>query len=156
MDLAREDVHIALRARGAADPDHVQVSIVEVVWGLWASPSYLSEAGTPADRDAALRHPLLLPAVSGPDMGELPLPPPTGTRVRLQTDDLAVLEAAAQAGAGLAVLPSAEGMARAGLVAVLPALWGAPQAICAVYHRRWRQQPEVRAFLAFARRWYVP
>lgn len=156
VDLAREDIHVAIRAQGAADLDHVRTTIASSQWALWGAPAYRERFGWPSGPNALAGHRLALPALRGPAYGALPVDPPPGVDVVLRTDDLGVIDAVVQAGAALGVLPRLVGQGRPGMDEVLPELAGPAQPVFAVFHRRWRRDPAVRAFVAHAKGWYAP
>ena len=156
LDLAAEDVDLAVRAGGVAAPDQVVVPLLTAIWALRAHPRYLDARGWPRTLDDLAGHDLLLPVVGGdPRYWPLPCPIPRRAVERLRTNDLGVLRAAACAGLGVGLLNVVLGHDDDGLTRVLPELQSPPTTLSLVYPEDRRADPRVRAFVAYAREFWA-
>ena len=107
-DLAKGDADIALRMMRPEEPDLVARRAFECAWCVYASASYLLLRGQPATADELAHHDLLLYAEV------LHSAPPTrwlesykdSAPMASRFDSLETVREAAQAGAGIAVLPA--------------------------------------------------
>lgn len=127
VDLARDGFDLALRVSPGRlkGPSLVARKVGEVVFGIYASPSYLARRGTPKSSEDLLAldwlgfagtPPLLLRRSGLPEKV-------IGVRPRVFADDMAFLRETLKQGAGLGLLPSfvADAELAAGtLVRVLP------------------------------------
>ncbi|NZA27107.1 LysR family transcriptional regulator [Luteimonas sp. SJ-92] len=157
VDIVQEGYDIAVRCHFAPLPDsgliQRQVMVEPVV--LVASPGYLQRHGAPAAPADLAGHDGLLTAadntiwrLSGPDGGEAAV----GPRARMMANESTALLAAADAGLGIACLPSllcADALRAGRLVRVLPA-WhaGTISTTLLLPHRR-GLLPGVRATVEF-------
>jgi DNA-binding transcriptional LysR family regulator len=126
LDLVRDRIDAALRMsqRPLHDSTLSARKLGRLTMGLFASPAYLGERGTPRSPRELAGHQWVVFRLGAPmrldGPGEPVLPPPRG---RLACDDGANLRAAIRAGAGIGVLPSFVAEAdveRGQLIPVLP------------------------------------
>jgi DNA-binding transcriptional LysR family regulator len=160
IDLVDEGVDVAIRIREQLDTD-ADVQFKKIGMSkriLVAAPQLLAEGGGPAEPDDLARFPLLHQQHK-PGPSSWTLTNRAGRhqtlefQPRLATGDFGILVAAACAGAGIALLPSANctsELASGRLVRVL-APWGAPDGILhLVFASRRGMLPGVRAVIEFA------
>jgi DNA-binding transcriptional LysR family regulator len=160
-DLVAEDVDLALRGHRGQLPDRaglVARQLATIDAGLFASPTYLNERGTPAQTSELAGHDLLAPglAVFG---GTWPfVPEALGSpldfepRLRLRSNEFRSLLAAAIGGLGVAPCPlflAREAVVDGGLVRVLPTTTFSAGSISAVWPRSRNLSPRVRSMVDF-------
>lgn len=161
VDLVGEGYDVALRAGSIADPNLIARRLWSAdVVGVMA-PALAARVGLPATPEALEG----LPCILGFGGGESPLrrwPLRDGRTVpvqgRLASDDLGLLLAAAEGGAGVALLPAplvAAPLAAGRLLPVLPSVLGAQAAMSVVTVERTRSAPRVRAFVAHVVAWFA-
>ncbi|MCZ4279201.1 LysR family transcriptional regulator [Kiloniella laminariae] len=106
-DVARREVDIAFRTGGGATTGLLEVPLLELEYGLWASETYLERRGRPASATDLEDH--LLIAFSerymGLDTMQLFRPEQLAKNIVFRSDNVAVQARAAQAGLGIAFLP---------------------------------------------------
>ena len=159
VDVIGEGIDVALRVRNRLDDDGELVlrRFGEINLLLVASPEYLRRAGTPADPSALGDHQTL--SISEDEARQRwELHGPDGAvaqvqiRPRVMAQDFSVVQAAAIAGLGIALLPEpacAEAVRRGELQVVLRD-WRLPQGIChAVFPSRRGLLPAVRVFIDY-------
>jgi DNA-binding transcriptional LysR family regulator len=160
VDLIEEGFDLALRVRSRLDDDASLVlrRLGEVQELLVASPAYLARAGRP-QQPAELAALATLNMVEDPNRQQWELHGPDGEvqrvalgRPRLMGFDFRLLQAAAVAGQGIALLPDlvcAESLHAGELEVVLPQ-WRLPLGIChLVYPTRRGVLPAQRALIEF-------
>lgn len=130
VNLVEDGIDIALRGHVGPLPDStlIQRTVARAPWFLFASPSYLESAGTPATPEDLGSH-AGLKAGWRPERGEWSLLGPQDARYtvhfrpRLCSDDMSTLKRAAAAGLGVVALPGyvcREELEAGELVRVLP------------------------------------
>lgn len=146
VDLLHEGFDLAIRlgtlptsapsvepANPQSNPFPVLHKLGELTYGLYASPTYLTQHGTPADGDDLRQHPLLMVSTTGQRgwrlltlSRELRIEGPA----RLRANNSLLMRDAAVSGLGIALLPNLIGkeeVTRGTLKRVLSA-WSAPKA----------------------------
>jgi len=112
VDLIEQGIDIAIRAHGDLLPDSTLIHrrMASVDWGLFASPDYLEEVGTPITPEQLENH-VGLKLGWRPDDGSWALRHRDGSsfsipyRPRLCSDDMFTLKKAASVGLGIVGLP---------------------------------------------------
>lgn len=143
LDFIEDDVDLAIREGPLDDSSLTARKLRDVAVVACASPAYLARRGRPRAIDDLVRHELLVVPASGPASDVTRLRGRSGRRLalvpRIRVNDLLVLAALAEAGAGVALLPdyvADDALARGSLVRVLPRI-GLPRlAMHAVYPSR--------------------
>ena len=153
VDLRREGYDLALRAGVLSEPGLVARTLVRDALIAVASPAYLKAHGTPRSARALREHRCL----TGFERGEVPRthwPRRGGGKVPIEgqfvSNDLLLLEAAARAGLGIALLPMGlvtRLLERGELVHVLPDLIREEARVALVYPQKEFLPPQVRAFI---------
>ena len=149
-DLTRGEADIAVRLYRPDAPDLVVRRVRNMAFGLYASPPYLSQYGTPTTADALLSHRFI-------DYGELlsdqsesrwlqSLAP--SARYVLRSDSIVTRINAAQAGTGIAVLPHVL-TRNTELVQILADHAPPDRTIWLVVHQDLRDAPRMRVVLDF-------
>ncbi|MDP2310993.1 MAG: LysR family transcriptional regulator [Pseudomonadota bacterium] len=161
VDLIAAGYDVAIRASSDLDPWLVARTLARVRVMAVASPAYLSRVGTPQAPGELMDHKCLV----GFTRGERPAthwPLEGGGAVRVEgivvSNDITLLQAAALAGVGIALLPEilvAEHLAAGRLVHVLADRVGARTLLAIVYPEREFLPPAVRAFVDFVAAWGV-
>lgn len=154
VDLAAEDVDVAVRIGDVADDGLVPFALGAVRWVLVASPAYLGRAGTPRRPEDLARHARLVfrspsgadaPWLLGAGPDAAPLPDPL-----IRVDQGQLLVDAAVAGLGISQVFDflvAPALGRGELVEVLPGLLPPGPQVHAVVRPSRRRVPRVRAAL---------
>lgn len=162
VDLIEAGLDLAVRAHTGPLPDSslIQRHLAPAPWGLFASPTYLEEAGvpsTPADLDGHAG----LKLGWKPEVGQWSLKGPDGFNFslpyepRLCSDDMVTLKHAAAAGLGIIGLPAyicREDVRAGGLVRVLPEWTAGDAEISLLMPSRQGVMPAVTAFANFLRK----
>lgn len=119
LNMSNRAAEVALRVT-SAPPDHlIGRRLVDIPWGLYASPRYLEHRGKPTGFDALSGHDLI--GAAGPQArreGFARIDREFRDRVVVRCDDLTAMAACARQGLGLALLPA--DVARDGLHLALP------------------------------------
>ena len=113
VDLIEAGLDLAIRAHTGPLPDSslIQRHLAPARWGLFASPTYLAEAGTPKAPEQLAGHAGLKLGWK-PEAGHWTLKGPDGSdfslayKPRLCSDDMVTLKHAASAGLGIIGLPA--------------------------------------------------
>jgi DNA-binding transcriptional LysR family regulator len=159
VDLIDERIDVAVRGM-KADPvasDIIQSRICTIRWGLLASPAYLSTRPVQAIEDLADADALMYRTLDTVDQAwkmydEADTESLQQTKMRLQSDNLAVLKAAALAGLGICELPlyaCREELAARALVHVLPVLRPRFGRLAVLFPSRRGLTPAARSFADF-------
>jgi DNA-binding transcriptional LysR family regulator len=160
VNIVEEGFDLALRASAHLSPNLIARPLISMPFLLVAAPDYLARKGHPAHPDELEQHEILAYSLVKTD--RLPLIGPAGelsVRVRpvLQSNNEAMLLAAAVAGMGLGLMP--EGLAERDLesgrlVMALPEYRPPASQLFAVYASRRYLSAKVRVFIDFlAEQW---
>ncbi|WP_425062692.1 LysR substrate-binding domain-containing protein [Pyruvatibacter mobilis] len=165
VDLVETGIDMAIR--GHADPlppsSLIQSRLAPVVWHLFAGPSYLDSAGTPARPEDLETH-AGLKLGWRPEAGNWSLRGPGDTHVSIPftpllcSDDMVTLKQCAADGQGIVALPAyvcREEVARGKLVRVLPDWTAGDAQLSLLTPSRRGQPPAVKALSAILRE-HVP
>jgi DNA-binding transcriptional LysR family regulator len=154
VDLVGEGVDLAIRATELDDSTLVARRFRKISWGLWASPGYLSERGTPRTPSDLNRHEGVmfsrrptLRANKGSQKIDIPL------QGRIEADDLETVRAFVLQGQGIGALPdllAREYAADGRLVRVLPGCGWTAAPLTFVYPSQAFVPAHVRAFIDLA------
>lgn len=149
-------VDVAVRLRASGGPDLVTRKLGEVGFWVVASPGYVAEHGTPSTPDALGDHAMIeLGPPSKAHQVELRRGKetvPVRYRPIVQIDDPDAVALAAEAGVGVAVIPSfiaAPAAAAGRLVRLLPGWAPAPSPINLLYRADIAPQTRVRAYVDY-------
>ena len=161
VDLVEAGIDMAIR--GHADPlppsSLIQSRLAPVVWHLFAGPSYLDSAGTPARPEDLETH-TGLKLGWRPETGNWSLRGPGDTHVSIPftpllcSDDMVTLKQCAADGQGIVALPAyvcREDVARGKLVRVLPDWTAGDAQLSLLTPSRRGHPPAVKALSAFLR-----
>jgi DNA-binding transcriptional LysR family regulator len=153
VSLTRREADLAIRLERPSQADLVARKLGTYAYALYASPSYLAKK----------------PATAGPDLAghdvlgfaeELSFPEAAwlserARRYALRTNSFAVLERAAMAGAGVAVLPCFLADGREDLVRLDPSQDVSARSLWIVVHAELATQTRVRAVVDFVTRQFA-
>lgn len=151
-DLLHREADLALRLGRPTQPSLIARHLVDVTFGLYASPAYLEDKGMPASIEALADHDMVgLDATQGrmaisrafPTEERLP-----GNYVYLTNSPTAQL-AAVEAGFGIGVMSRRWVSMRGGLVPVLPDYTAATIDLWLVSHEELRYSARIRAVSDF-------
>lgn len=150
IDLAAHGIDLALRVTAHPEPNLIVRPITRIRFDWVASPAYLAQHGTPADRPALAAHQGLLP-----DYVDMDVP----LQRTAESNDALMLHQLALAGLGLAFLPewvTAPDLA-VGRLQTVPAAGGHALTLYAAYMDRSFLSAKVRSFIDFlAAHWPAP
>ena len=156
VDLIDERIDVAVRGMKAepAASDIVQTRICTIRWGLLASPAYLAlkpieAVGDLADADALMHQTLDTVDPAWQLYDDAHVETTQRARIRLQSDNLAVLKSAALSGLGVCELPlyaCREELAAGTLRPVLPGLRPRFGRLALLFPSRRGLTPAARAF----------
>ena len=156
VDMLAERIDVALRAGTLRDSRLVARRVGLAHWMLFASPSYLREAGTPGDPQQLRNHSLLQFTRFGREHWRLS----RGARVRtiplphnVLANDATLVRRLALAGVGIALLPMymcREDLRAGRLVRVLPEWAGKTDPVHVIYLRQKFVPAKVRVFVDYA------
>ncbi len=155
VDLVGEGVDLALRAGHLKDSSLIARRFAPIDIKLWASPTYLAKAGTPAHPGELSQHRLLaLAAMKTASLSNGTSATAVDTAGRVSTDDFEVIKSLALLGEGIAWLPDflvGEAQASGSLQPVLPQ-WKTDEVggFHFVYPGSRYASPKVQAFIAIA------
>jgi len=160
VDLIEEHVDVVVRGMGAEAPSSslIQATLCAARWGLVASRTYLEQSTKINEPGMLPRADLLIYASIDEPVATLHLIGPNGNvaapaiQPRLQSDNIAVLKAAALAGLGIASLPlySCKRELELGELSVILPQWRPRDGRLAVlFPTRRGMMPAVRAFVDF-------
>lgn len=162
LDLTRREADVALRVGRPSEKALMGRRAGVVVYGLYASASYLERSPAPRTLAALSRH-----AFCGLDETFARAPHvrwqaelARDAKLVLRTNSMLALVEAVQAGAGIATLPCALADRRPGLKRVLKDQAAVERDLWVVYHRDLRRSRGVRlvvdALLAKIKPWFAP
>jgi len=152
VDLLHREADLALRLGRPTEPSLIARHLVDVGFGLYASPGYLEQRGTPesladlADHDMVgldMTHARIAVDKAFPAEDRLP-----GNYVYLSNSPTAQLTAV-EAGFGIGVLSRRWAYMRGGLVPVLPGYTAARLELWLVSHEELRYSARIRAVSDF-------
>lgn len=162
VDLIGEGLDVALRAGVTTDPRLYARTLLHVRLVAVASPAYLARHGHPTTAADLAGHQLILGMQNGhsvprswPTLDGAGVP----VRGRLCTNDIEVLQGAALAGHGIALLPDLKiknALSTGALEVLLPDIVGAASSLSVVYVERKLMPPKVRAFVDHVVHWFDP
>lgn len=149
------EAHVAVRAGTMpTDPDNVVQPLSRIRWGLYASQAYAAENGIPASPEEFAAHRFVGPTA---DTARAPFHRWLQDRVSqgnytFVASDVAAMDAAVRAGAGIGFVAMREAAADRQLVEVMPHIpdWEAP--IWLVTHVDLHRTTKVQAFLSHLKR----
>jgi DNA-binding transcriptional LysR family regulator len=149
VDLVAENIDLALRGGDPGGAGLIIRKVGQIVFGLYASPSYIARHGRPADLAALVDHNLL--RFSSPSQSRvLRAADPVGAgAARISCDNFAFLRRLAARGAGITALPDAlvtPQVASGALVRVLDGWNSESSALNLVFPSRRDMTPRVKAF----------
>jgi DNA-binding transcriptional LysR family regulator len=159
VDLVAEGFDLALRGGASAPPDHVRRMLLRTPSVAVASPAYLDRAGRPLTPEDLAAHALVLGVdATGAREAWWPLLPTGRVRVAgtFVANDVVLRRGAAEAGLGIALVPSLTAraaLATGALEVVLPGVLGQPAGLALVYPERALLLPAVRAFVDHLTAW---
>lgn len=159
LDLSRREADIALRLTRPQQPSIVARRLAEIELALYASPSYLSRRGTPAEPDKSLRgHEIILFGQSRAftienEWLEARL---DGGRIALRADSVTAIYAATAGGLGIGLLPRAVADEDPTVQRLSTRSCPEPRVIWQMVHRDLHKAPRVRAVLDFLGELLVP
>lgn len=156
VDFAADGFDLALRTGPIEESGLMARKIGELSFGLYASPGYLDQQGTPQDGEDLRKHPLLMfsgTARRGWRLLSLSRELRIEGPARLRATDSIVVRDAAVRGLGIALLPvvlGKEEITRGTLRRVLSAWTGPKMPVHAVFPVSRQTTPRVRAFIDVA------
>jgi DNA-binding transcriptional LysR family regulator len=143
-DLTRRDADVAVRMSRPTQNSLVARKVGELNLGFYATPEYVARHGTPASMDELEAHTLIGFDREAPDLSDLKLDRPvTRDMFALRTDNDAAQLAALKAGFGIGVCQDGVGR-RAGLIPVLPDVFGFKLDLWICMHETLRGSPRMR------------
>ncbi|MDA0688263.1 MAG: LysR substrate-binding domain-containing protein [Proteobacteria bacterium] len=162
VDMIEEGLDLVIRAHTGPLPDSslIQRHLAPAVWGLFASPTYLEEAGTPKIPEQLAGHAGLKLgwkpelgywSLKGPDGSDFSLP----YKPRLCSDDMVTLKHSACAGLGIIGLPAyicRDDLKLGRLVRILPEWTAGDAEISLLMPSRQGVMPVVTAFANYLRK----
>lgn len=149
LDLSRREADIAFRAARPAEGDLFGRKLADIAWRFYASPSYLEARGKPRAARDLDKHDVIgwgeatQPTKAAAWLAKNLTKAPVGYR----TGSLVNQMLAAQAGIGLALLPTYLGGGNAGLSGIFPALTDLRTELWLVTHRSLKDTARIRAFM---------
>lgn len=161
VDMAREGIDVAIRTGAPQRDTLVARQIGEFTRGLYASPAYLAEHGTPQSAEDLRRHRLITnslnPALNLWEHGSGRRAQQFEARGHTRADSTAAVVALAQSGVGIARIVELVARpleASGALVRVLPEVFAAPAVpmYAVMLHERHRL-PKVRACVDYWAEW---
>lgn len=153
VDLRRGEADLAIRSGPVADEDLVVRPLGESGWSLYAAPAYLARHAAPREPlDDLSGHALIgfdpaLAAVPAAQWIEQRAAG-GGATIVLRSREMADIQAAALAGAGLALLPCLGADGEPGLARLTPRVL-ATRSLALAYPREARLSPPVQAVIRF-------
>lgn len=162
VDLIESGIDLAIRAHTGPLPDSslIQRHLAPAVWGLFASPTYLKEAGTPLTPEQLSGHAGLKLGWQ-PEIGQWSLKGPDGSdfslpyEPRMCSDDMVTLKHAASAGLGIIGVPAyicRDDVKVGRLVRILPEWTAGDAEISLLMPSRQGVMPAVSAFADYLRK----
>ncbi|MCP5347377.1 MAG: LysR substrate-binding domain-containing protein [Gammaproteobacteria bacterium] len=162
VDLIEAGLDLVIRAHTGplADSSLIQRHLAPAVWGLFASPGYLEEAGTPITPEQLAGHAGLKLGWK-PEVGCWSLKGPDGSNFsfpydpKLCSDDMVTLKHAASAGLGIIGLPAyicRDDLKVGRLVRILPEWTAGDAEISLLMPSRQGVMPVVTAFANYIRK----
>jgi len=147
VNLPRRDADLALRLAPFEHHEVIQRALATVPFGLYAAPSYLEKHGTPDLEQGCPGHSVLTMTTEQPGIADLAWIHQVASeaRVAARANGREMLASMAEAGGGLACLPSYLGDAIGGLVRIESAEPPSRKLWLGV-HRDARDLPRLRAF----------
>lgn len=151
VDIARGEADVALRIGRTQDENLVGRKLAELRWGLYASPRYLEQHGTPAGPEALDRHRVIgydgqLRDIMAARWLRQHAPDRAFTTA---CDTLTGIIMVANAGTGIALLPMQLGEKESGLCRIDAPVKGIITPMWVLMHRDMRLVPRIRAFVDF-------
>ncbi len=145
VDLAKGEADLALRAFRPTEPDLVARKLVELGWGVYASPTYEEARGLPTALDQLSAHALILYPVNMHTVAGLRwMDEHKGTATEVvRVDNIELAAQVISSGGGIGVLPAFVAAAH-GLVRVFAEHVTVSSLYC-VYHESARGTARVRA-----------
>lgn len=151
VDLRRGEADLAIRSGPVDDEDLIVRPLGDSGWSLYAAPEYLARHPAPVDIDNLGGHSLI-----GFDPGLASVPAAQwiearargGAAIVLRSREMSDMQAAAIAGAGLAMLPCLAADGQPGLVRITPQVLSR-RTLSLVYPRESRLSPAVQAVIRF-------
>lgn len=154
LSLTRREADIAVRFAKPEQPGLVARKIGAIAYTLYATPKYLEARGLLDEEDADLAPHQILGFDE--DLSFIPeamwIRAHAGANFALRSNSAAVLERAAEAGLGVAVLPCYVGDARPGLVRAVPPERVFTREIWLLVHEELKDQARIRAVTDFVTR----
>jgi len=159
VDLIEAGIDMAIRAHTGPLPDSslIQRHLAPAIWGLFASPTYLKDAGTPTSPAELVGHAGLKLGWK-PEVGSWSLKGPDGSdfslpyEPKLCSDDMVTLKHASAAGLGIVGLPAyicRDDVKVGRLVRILPEWTAGDAEISLLMPSRQGVTPAVSAFAKF-------
>jgi len=155
LDLAMREADVALRFNEPKQPDLIQRHLGTLTAGIFASPDYLKDRGTPKTLEDLKNHDLVVfgegvsPVASVNWLPELLQKKGLGHHVALRVNNIYGIYRAVQAGIGIGSLPEYFVREGRGIVQVLPESQGPPLECYFVYPEELRQSARVSVFRDF-------
>ncbi len=150
VDLQRGEADLAIRSGPVAEQELVSRPLGTSGWSLYAAPSYLARRAAPADPDDLSGHELI-----GYDAALAAVPAAQWVEAHarqamlvMRSREMADMQSAAVAGAGLALLPCLAADDEPGLVRLTPRVL-ASRELSLVYPREARLSRPAQAVIAF-------
>jgi DNA-binding transcriptional LysR family regulator len=149
VDLVAENIDIALRGGDPGGAGLIIRKVGQIGFGLYASPAYLAERGSPASLAELEGHDLLV--FNSPSQSRVlrAADPLIRHEPRITVDNFAFMRRLAATGVGIAALPHAlavQEVAAGRLVRVLDSWGGEPAGLFLVFPSRRDMTPRVKAF----------
>jgi len=157
LDLAQREADLAIRMRAPVQADLIQRKLFTVHYHLYATPEYLTRAGTPAALEDLVNHTLVAYGeTAAPEIRDVNWlidavrrMEPAGCGRALRVNNLTGILHATESGLGIAALPDYVVAGRPALVRVLPEVEGPSFDVHLAYPDALRQSKRVGAFRDF-------